>query len=790
MNVKKTFVFIILVLLICSVATIVNADSLNDVVYDETGLLTSSQRANIEAAAKNVSEQTGAEVHVVLVNNFNGKNRDQFMGMLERETPSWQAPNGGGRKSTLLVFIIDSKLIDGDGDVGIYYGDTFKKTLDSKYMGIIDDVMWGDLVSGDYANAFIKGINEAGNIISNAKNPTPREPIEFGPVAKALGTAILILTIAGVVIAAIYYFVKQREEQRRTRAREQQARKKAEDEREAARQKAVNTSNASKREFDLMDETGFEEVLKSKVTTLSKQDPVREQELKTCLKDFQTYYKQAINAHAEAGSPHDTTLSKIVYEQIANAHDAVLVLARKAKTAADKIDEIEKAIQKDINSISNKITACETAQATAGSKVESVKGLGFTPPKNISEELDVKKLEELKNNPEKSIETFRELEGIESRYSEVVVACDTIIEQDQRLKKELPAVKQQGQAVDAHVNQIVEVCKDLDAHFAKSSWSVIANNGADADQLVVEASAIVEQAEKLYQEQNLGAAIEQLDKVYPKLAAATKLLEAVTELRDDLNELKARAPEEFKLAQIDIDKAEKYMKDNPEDLDLPKYHEALADAKSDLKIAQDEFKKELPDYNLVIDKAIEANHDADRILANCQEDHERIARLKQLAQTTLKTAADLIDQVERYIDNHRSDVGSTAKDYLSSAKSALSSARNAENPQTKLNKAKEADDYATKAYKKAQDDVNSAEAERDRQRRDDERRRRERESHSTVIINNNSGYRAPSYTPSSRPSSSPSSFGGGGGRSFGGGFGGGGGRSFSGGGGGGGGRKF
>lgn len=188
----------------------------------------------------------------------------------------------------------------------------------------------------------------------------------------------------------------------------------------------------------------------------------------------------------------------------------------------------------------------------------------------------------------------------------------------------------------------------------------------------------------------------------------------------------------------------------------------------------------MPDYLVVVDRALKANRAADSILVRATSEHEGAERDRGLFASTIQLTESTVSKAANFISNHRDDVEESADRELAGAKKLLREALEQATLDKKLKRAQAALDASRDAYRLASNDFNTAEtarAEAERQRkekRDEEERaaKRRRESSYSSSSSSSTTIYGGSWG-SSR--STPSSFGGGGSSSsFGGSFGGGG----------------
>lgn len=285
--------------------------------------------------------------------------------------------------------------------------------------------------------------------------------------------------------------------------------------------------------------------------------------------------------------------------------------------------------------------------------------------------------------------------------------------------------------------------------YAKSSWVDFSGHGSQGQ-------SNLEQAKKYYDKIEINPKDFNLEEIDFLINSAESLTNESKELFNDIIELeknilscKERAEEEIDLAAKDIKKAEDYISSYGGSIDSS-FEGDLRVSNNDLSYAVRELSKDKPDFILLVEKALSANHAADDILDKAMSEKQSTDRKKRLLQSEITLAQDSINRAKRYHRSHYSDLSSSCRSSLSSAEEELERALGDIGLSAAINLAESAKRKAKSSLSAARRDVDSAE---------NSRRMARQRSSST-------------YSPSSFVSSSSSSFGGGGSSSFGGGFGG------------------
>jgi len=135
-------------------------------------------------------------------------------------------------------------------------------------------------------------------------------------------------------------------------------------------------------------------------------------------------------------------------------------------------------------------------------------------------------------------------------------------------------------------------------------------------------------------------------------------------------------------------------------------------------MAEAESRNERPDYLRIVDLALKANREADRIYDEASKEHEVAERLRRLAVSSVQDAEHAYSAAKEYEEDHRADVGSDARGLLEKARAALASAQaEAWDLARRVKTAAEAKVLADGALQVARKDFRAAENRREERRR-------------------------------------------------------------------------
>ena len=743
---------VLLVATICFLPITAYAESIYDQsVYDGANLLSSDELEKVQTATTELADFVGADVHVVIVDSIGSSpSLDSFIDDIVDDTPSWQSPTGDV-KASLLVFAmsLDSR------DMGIYFGETWKPAFakDSE-MRLMNDYMVPEFKSGDYATGFIKAMEEAGRVLDNHLHPTTQSPVAQQPqTAKETNPAVIAVLLSLLVIGAlavlVFFLIKFLRKMR------------AENEaREVARQEALRLRDATTSALNDYRNPTTLKVIEAKVAKYSKLDSASAEKLQGYLSSFKASYDSAVNqlndASSASATAEDKNLAIGIYEALSERYAESLRSAKSANQAVSSINSLTELIQQVIDSIDNEFMETEKTFTNVSEQLGKFALLPITVSTEQNKyNVEKTAFDSLKTQSDRTVATSRALKKHQANLEKISEELTNIMALYDDFQKLRPSMPGKISATEKLIETIKPIFDELEANYAEKSWESIAGNGSRATALVAQAKDLLATADKTFASTEIQNAHAELQAVSILIEDSTELLNAISSRRDSLRKAMKRAPEEFRLAEIDIEKAKKYVSAHSEDVDVKTHQASIQDAENDLAQAKAEFAKPLPNPDIVIAKALEANHDADRILELCMNEHDQAERQRHQAKEALAKLQSDLDQADRYVRNNSSDLSSSEKSALDSARSAYEQARRATDVATIIMLASTAQRKTNDAYSRAQRTVRDAEEARDRAERARQRQLQQQRSSSSSSYNSSS-----SFGGSSRSFSSGSSLGG------------------------------
>lgn len=759
-------------LLSMAVSTAARAQECNRMVVDDTGKLGASGTASVESAGNRLVN-AGADVRVRVVQSAaTYGNLDRWKADMQQRCASWQSADGG-MKNNLVVLVISM-----DRQAGLYFGSQYRRALDGRTASIRTDKMNPRFRDNDYAGGLANGLDAARDLIVAANAPpvtaptpapTPTVIVNTGPPAQptdlsglwsVMGWGLGLVALGLIVFGIVYY----------TRVRAK---------RRAAQQKAQATRSAcAGRITELDDPISLAGAKLAKAAkNVSEEDAAP---LRTRLDALRAAASQASAGYSDlqqsANNPDQTGLSEAEYDGMNAAFQGVLDSLDSVRADREKLESDIGNLQVLIDSAKPLIDALDKDIETAAAGIAKVQELGFTtdPVESI--------LAAAVQASEEANTAFGN-----KRFGAVKAICDKGAKKAGEAKSAAEALPKRKAAIDGSIVSLKErlpqtqsaidtgktTFGEISSAYADSCWETIRGNGTEAVKRLKSATQAVEDATQAatmdrQEWQNAETTVSGANKA---LDEAESLMRSVASLKGNLDAAKRDAQPEIDAAQADIDKAVAYERQHDDDI-RDSIKDDIARAKKVLEGARAELAKAKPDYFKVVGEARKANAAADKILEESRSEHEAAERQRQRAVSSVRDAASRISAAGEYIDDHGSDVNSTAKQHLADAKRQLVEAERTQDLASRIRLAEDAEGKAKSALSKAKSDVSDAEDERRRQREAAaaaaaaERERlaaaeRERQRAADLLIGAAAGYAIGSSSSRSRSDDSPS-YGGGG----------------------------
>ncbi|WP_298816648.1 TPM domain-containing protein [Chloroflexus sp.] len=245
--------------------------------------------------------------------------------------------------------------------------------------------------------------------------------------------------------------------------------------------------------------------------------------------------------------------------------------------------------------------------------------------------------------------------------------AEAALERARREGFDLPAIRADNErriaALAERGPQIAELIEqgreqfDLVDEFAESAWADIRGNGSEAEAAAERAFEHWEQARaaNTMEAQEFLAAQSYLDAAEQELAHVERLITAITDRLQALEQARAIARDLLAEAERSIDSGRSFIAAH--DADVSPQADALLDqATALLQAAQAEMAKEKPDWLQLVRQAQEADRLADEALAGARDEAEQTARLRERARQAQQLATAEVQKLVHYASIHDADL--------------------------------------------------------------------------------------------------------------------------------------
>jgi uncharacterized membrane protein YgcG len=704
------------------------ATACDSIVYDGANILGSGE-SDVESAAGKL-EKLGADVRVVTLGSFSpSATLDAYIDKTVDRCPSWQSANGM-RKNNLLIFAMS---MDEHG-LGIFYGESWKDRIDNSggSEAIWSTYMAPQFANGNFSDGFVDGMKATGDVIkSSGTRSQDNSSSSTGKPTDLTGLFWVLGIIVGLVaLGTLIWFIWSRIVEARSNREKLRV----------ARQKALAARDATTTLTNSLGGDDEQAVRRVKVTKYSQAGESIASELRTALATVEGSLAVSAEAMSLAASasatPEDSDLTTGEYELMAERYEKARQCAQQAADADALIRKISIGLEQSLGNLAVSTTAIESRLTKLDKDVADLRAEGIHADDIDSQtKAAYVQLGQLKENGvELTSLSFQTAAETAADAAEALLA--ELRQRREQLSQGIPALEQRIAAVRSELDQASQCFERISSTYAPKSWEAITGNGSEAGQRIDAADQSLADArqQSSVEQQEWVTALESLQEGNLLLDKALSLLRSITKLEKNLEKARQEAKPEIDAAAADIDKAKRYIERYGDDI-RDQLGVDLRDALQILNNARREFDLELPNYPMVVELALRANASADDIYKKAATEHEAAERLRRQAATALSNAQTAVETADEFIDDHDTDVRSSAETALASAKHSLQSARGFNvdaNPDRVLQLATDAFQGATIAYNQARRDFNDAEDER--------REARERQRHAREALNSAATY--------------------------------------------------
>ncbi|MEY4744579.1 MAG: hypothetical protein RL272_524 [Candidatus Parcubacteria bacterium] len=688
------------------------AQDCDTMVVDATGRLGASGVATVEAAGNRLVN-AGADVRVrVIPDSRTYGNLDQYMATMQGQCASWRAADGG-RKNNLLVVLLSM-----DRQSGVFFGEQYRPALDGRTAGIRTNSMNPRFRDGDFAGGLSAGLDASGRLIAASAAPPVQtapgpvsppvvvheQPTDLSGLWTVMGWGLGLVAL-GLLAYGIMLFARSRAKRR------------------AAQQKAQAKRGACANRISELDQPLS--LLGARISKAAKS--VSEEDIKPLRDELEGIKAiadrttgQFADLQGAANNPDRNGLSEAEYDGMTAEFQQVLDGLDSVSSKRDALEKKLQGLQAQIDAAQPAIDALDAEIKIAAAAIAQIQEQGF---KTDAEEAVLAEAM-------KSLEDATAAFGAK-RFGAVKTACakgsakakeasvqaNALPKRKADIEAAVLSLKKRLPDVQAAIQSGRGVFEEVSSGYAEGCWSSIRGNGTEAVKRLEAATrgsveAAVAGAMDRQEWQKAEAVIVQAN---AWLDEAESFMRSISSLKAALERAKQDAQPEIDAAQADIDKAKAYERQYDADI-RDTYKAEIARDQELLDQAKAELARQKPDYIRAVKLAKEANATADKILAECQGEHEAAERQRRLAVSEVRDADAAISRAKEYVEDHSSDVGSGAEEKLKAARATLKRAKETGDLASRISLAQQAHKEADAAYKKAKSDVSDAEDERERAR--------------------------------------------------------------------------
>jgi uncharacterized membrane protein YgcG len=719
-------------------------------VIDSAGIL-GDGTTQVEEASEALNS-VGADVRVRTYQSFAPYSTlDEYIGEIQKGCGSWTAPDGASWKSNIVIFAMTMD----ERSVGIFYGSKW----DNAFSGANSEArIWGDFMvpqfqGGDFTQGFVDGINETTRVLNEYLHPSQAQPSGGGESDSNAGWIVLIIFLSLVGLALLGFVVYLIIRWQRRYA-----------ERRAMRLRGRSARDRASTLIGQVGDPNRQAVRKAKIVKYAQADETVAGHLHSAEAALEDAYTRATDGMASAGSAEadvdDNGLTINEYEVLVERYEVVLQDAKMAAEEDAQIDIICDAVDEQVEHLDTVIEDLRHQHDGLTKSLAKLAADGIVVTTIQTAADKAKQLLDQGTSRQRDLAALNDIDKAKEAITSAKEALQSLEDNRSELKTGLPELKNRIETVRNQLDEAKESFERIASTYVESSWESVAGNGTEAVKRIAAAETLLTEAtdDADLKQQHWKNAVKKMEQGNVLLDQAESVLRSIIALEANLATAKAEAPEEIAAAQADILKAQQYIDAHDADVD-DEHKDEVRRAIALLNDAKKELDKSQPDYLMVIKSALAANSLADSIFAEAADEFETAERLRRQAVSSVREAAAAVSKANEYIEDHRRDVKSGAKEKLAQASNYLTAAEQGTDPQSIIQLANSAEQMADEAYEQARKNFRSAEDDRDRE----ERRRRESSSSSSSSYSSWGSSSSSSSDSFSSFGGSSGSFGGGGG---------------------------
>lgn len=155
-------------LLAGSAGATTSADPCEALVVDEAGVLSTTEVADLESQAAALRTDTSFEVRVRIVDAEQWPVLDLWADEMEQSCASWTS--AGGFRPNLVVLALSTDA-DGNGESGLYYGDSMPAEMDDVWTEVLADEVNPQVVADEWAAGIGAGLDAVRSVLDPPVSP-------------------------------------------------------------------------------------------------------------------------------------------------------------------------------------------------------------------------------------------------------------------------------------------------------------------------------------------------------------------------------------------------------------------------------------------------------------------------------------------------------------------------------------------------------------------------------------------------------------------------------------------
>lgn len=245
-------------------------------------------------------------------------------------------------------------------------------------------------------------------------------------------------------------------------------------------------------------------------------------------------------------------------------------------------------------------------------------------------------------------------------------------------QKQLTELKQQGERLKTIIDDALPIFERLQ-HYAQSNWRDIQGNGTEAQKAAYRAYELYLAAEEQQETKNIEEAKKHLDMGFIELEQAGKLIDAIKDRLEYLQQAEASASEQFALVEADIKNNLSHVRQGQVDKlvsELPEQN--LEEAARLLELAKQDLNLASPNWLAAMKNIQAADKLAEEAMTDIRSQKEAMKRRTTLMLSEKTEATSALERVVTFTSLHPQDITASSAQLVQEAHLTYSKALDAE----------------------------------------------------------------------------------------------------------------